>query len=205
MTTKHIVVLWSLTLGLAACGTGDLDRGDAKDLLEEQAVQAASSVTWGDGQTARECLMQRGYIGNTSLRLPGAGDEPLTGAGQAAFSRISYNFGYSERPLSVEFHDLPTLEIESVERLADGSGAVEDKVKLIAFNATWDLENTGIDPSALDCLPAAPSVVGVAIARAFDDGWRITHFFPPRADGVSGYMTASAEEKAVRNVLGISD
>lgn len=162
-------VLWlgviSLSLFLSGCdGMRSFDRDYARELLESTAVQAGNRIPI-EAFDAVECLSDRGYLVNNLLARSKIGQ-----LGQPFFEDWNYRRfrggGYIMMRNPVMLSDITITGV--VDATENGEGA-----KLVEFDAKYDFTTAFPGQNVPDCLTSVVAGSGTALAREYDDGWRV--------------------------------
>jgi len=158
-----------LSLCLAGCGgSGDLDRGDAADIIEKNTFEPGVNFksTWGEAKGLVECLNAKGFL----QRKP---------------SGYFFNMEDDQRLYSfIEVSSSPTddekvslmFDIKSIVFDVDVTGITslgsseESNIKKVEYKAKMkfpDMDYT--------CFEAGVPVTGEQYLRKYDDGWRLAN------------------------------
>lgn len=151
---RNAIFLPLVAVGLASCGSRDLSRDAAKDILASNIQKYNGRVTFAVKDVMDACLRASGLMRN---------DGPvsvLTPRGSQILTDVGWNSVGLRNPLQAT-----VTEVTGIAKTADGSATItEYSIKLSA---------PSLNKSEQDCVVPSGPQKSRATLRRFDDGWRI--------------------------------
>ncbi|MBK9011034.1 hypothetical protein [Novosphingobium sp.] len=181
MAKAGLLFPFTFLAALSGCDQlGGFDRTKALDILQNTELPDTSRVPIK--RSTVDCLLNGGYL----TTFMGA-SWTITPNGKAFINAFDYNVFGGEGFLSfapgAKLADAQVTGIGPASQGPSSGAATSDAVKQIEFTAHYDLSSVSNGASAPDCLTTSPATAGKAIAKKYDDGWRIEFTqLPPIVD-----------------------